>query len=336
MEINLNLIFFLLSVFLGIIALFSGAWIIVRSFFGFRTEITRSMNMDLEIIRVSKTYAPKEEAVKADAWKDEIGAMEQFLSTLSAMKEKKGIWHRFLYGDPYVSFEIANSAKSDEIVFFVSIPKKFKESVEKQIHSFFPNASLEESKDFNIFYPGSHTEAAVLKLKNKYILPIKTYENMEVDPLSAISNAISKLDLAEEGAAYQLILKPTAKTWRMKGRTAAQRMQQGKRLKDIHSNSYAGKVGKEMGNILYEAMKSPKKTGQPDAFQPKPVQLTPEEQELVKSLEQKSSKAGFEVNIRFVASAATAERAQQILAQMENAFVDQNVFFFLKNVFHLR
>src|SRR3989337_488196 len=100
--VNINFVFFLLSSFLGIIALFSGAWIVLRSFFGFRSEITRSMNMDLEIIRVSKVYKPKEETPKADAWKEEIGAMEQFLGTLSAMKEKKGIWHRFLYGDPYV------------------------------------------------------------------------------------------------------------------------------------------------------------------------------------------------------------------------------------------
>jgi hypothetical protein len=52
----------------------------------------------------------------------------------------------------------------------------------------------------------------------------------------------------------------------------------------------------------------------------KPVQLTPEEQELVKSIEMKSSKTGFKVNIRLVASAATQERAHVILGQMENAF----------------
>jgi len=318
---DINYIFSFLTFFLGSVTFLSGIYIITRSFFNFRLEINRSMNMDLEIIRVSKVVKPREETTKQDAWKEEIGSMEQFLGTLSTLKEKKGILHSFLYGDPYISFEIANSAKSDEIVFFAAVPKRFRENVEKQIHSFFPNASLEKAKDFNIFFPGSFTESAVLKLKNKYILPIKTYETMEVDPLSAITNALSKLDMTEEGAAYQLILKPTKKTWRMKGRVAAQRMQQGKRLKDVHSNSYVGKVGKEVGNVLYETMLAPKKSGQPNSSGPKPVQLTPEEQELVKSLEQKSSKAGFEVNIRFVASAGTQERAQQVLAQMENSFV---------------
>jgi len=37
-------------------------------------------------------------------------------------------------------------------------------------------------------------------------------------------------------------------------------------------------------------------------------------------IDQKSNKAGFEVNIRLVASASSEERAQQILAQLENSF----------------
>ena len=35
------------------------------------------------------------------------------------------------------------------IIFFIAVPKKFREAVEKQIHSFFPHASLEKAKDEN-------------------------------------------------------------------------------------------------------------------------------------------------------------------------------------------
>ncbi|MEK7598412.1 MAG: DUF87 domain-containing protein [Patescibacteria group bacterium] len=318
---NLNYLFSFLAFSLGFISLISGLAVVARSFLGFRSEINRSMNMDLEIIRVSKAFKPKEETVKADEWKEEIGAMEQFLSSLSNMKEKKGLWHKFIYDDPYVSFEIANFAKSDEITFFVAIPRKFRGSVEKLIHSFFPNASLEKAKDFNIFHPGSYTASATMQLKNKYILPIKTYENMEVDPLNAITNALSKLDIHKEGAAFQIILKPTAKAWRMAGRSTAQKMQQGQRFKDVHNKSYAHAAAKGASSIFHEMVSSPGKSGQSGLDEPKTVQLTPEEQELVKSLEQKSSKTGFEVNIRLVASAITQERAEEILAEMENSFI---------------
>ncbi len=304
------------------ISLASGAWVVFRSFFGFRTQINRSMNLDLDIIRVSKVVKPKEDNSnnREEIWKEEIGAMEQLLASLTSLREKKSFFYKLLYDEPYISFEIANSSKDEEIVFFVSIPKKFRESVEKQIHSFFPNAVLEKSKDFNIFSPGSFTEAAILKLRNKHYFPIKTYENLEVDPLNAITNALSKLDTVQEGAAVQLVLKPAGPGWRSAGRSIAHKMQQGKRLKDVHSNSVALKFGKEIGSTFYDTLISTKKDDKMNPFEGKTVQLTPEEQELVKSVEQKASKTGFKVNVRLVASAASEERAQQILAQLENAF----------------
>ncbi len=292
------------------------------------------MNMDLEIIRVSKINRSKEEQEKQESWKEEIGAMEQLLASLSGLKDVKAWWKQLLYGQPHLSFEIANSAKDEEIIFFVAVPKKFREAIEKQINSFFPNASLELSQDFNIFYPGSATCASILKLKNDYVFPIKTYENQEIDPLNALTNALSKLDRADEGAAVQLVFRPVAPGWRIKGRKIAREMQQGKRLSQVHSSSFLGKAGKEAGNVFYDTMiKSDKeKSAMSEA---KAVQLTPEEQELIKSIDQKSSKAGFEVNIRLVASSATQERSQQILSQLENAFSqyensDLNCFQILK------
>ncbi len=316
---DLNLILTILIIISGTAALLSGAWLVWRSFVLFRLHINRSLNMDLDIIRVSRVIKQSNENEKQEMWKEEIGAMEQLLTSLSTLKERGGIMHRLLYDNPYISFEIANSSKDEEIIFFVAIPKKFTESVEKQINSFFPNASLEKSKDFNVFAPGSFTQAAVLKLRRKYVFPIRTYENLEVDPLNAITNALSKLDTVEEGAAIQLVIKPASPGWRSSGRSIAHKMQQGKRLKDIHSNSYAMKVGKEIGSTFYDTVVKTKKD-ESNPLGSKTVQLTPEEQEMVKGLEQKASKTGFKVNIRLIASAKTDERAQQILAQLENAF----------------
>jgi hypothetical protein len=316
-NLDLNLILFFLAVGLSLISAISGIWLVIRSFVDFRAHLNRSLNMDLEIIRVSKVVKPRDETGRQDAWKEEIGAMEQLLASVALMRDKKSFWHRFLYDVPYISLEIANAARDEEIVFFISVPKKFREGVEKQINSFFPNASLEKVSDYTIFSPNSHTAAAILKLKNKYILPIRTYESLEIDPLNAIANALGKLETQEEGAAIQLILKPASHGWRSAGRSLAQDMQQGKRLKDVHS-SFAAKAGKEIGSALHGAI-AKKKDGTP-VHEEKTFQLTPEEQELIKRIDQKSSKVGFDVNIRLVASAASIERAEQILAQLENAF----------------
>ncbi|MDO9230992.1 MAG: type IV secretion system DNA-binding domain-containing protein [bacterium] len=299
----------------------SGTLLVVQSFFRFRAQINQSMNLDLEIIRVSKNKQSKENEDRKthDMWKEEIGAMEQLLMSLSVIKDRHNFFSQLIFGSPCISFEIANSAKSEEIVFYVALPKKFRESIEKQIHSFFPNATLEKSLDYNIFFPGSITSASIIKLKNKFTLPIRTYENMEIDPLNAITNALSRLETENEGAAIQIIMRPAGIKWRAKGRHIAHEMQQGKRYREA-SQSMLYKAGAGFGKSMVETLASTKKENSPITNEPKSVQLTPEEQELVKSIENKASKTGYEVNIRLVASSATEERSQDILAHMENAF----------------
>ncbi|HEX8973919.1 MAG TPA: TraM recognition domain-containing protein [Patescibacteria group bacterium] len=298
----------------SMIAFSSGLFLVIRSFLNFRAQINRSMNMDLEIVRVTKVFKEKSETVgDTEKWKEEIGAMEQLLTTLSSMKEKKSLIGHFLYSEPYLALEIANPADSEEIFFYMAVPKKFRESIEKQVHSYFPQASVEKISDYTIFSPGSFTAAATFGLKGSHALPITTYEHMDVDPLNEISNALSKLHSIQEGGAIQLILRPAGKAWRKTGRSIAHKMQQGKQLKDAHQASVAKEIGVGMLRVMQD------KKGD-EILSKNPVQLTPEEQELVKKIEIKSNKAGFKANIRLLASAPTQQRADEILAHLENSF----------------
>lgn len=312
--IDLNIFLIPLAWSFSVIVFVSGAFLVIRSFLNYRAQINRSMNMDLEIVRVTKIFKEKSaQADNANAWKEEIGAMEQLLTTLSNIKEKKSIIGHLLYSEPYIALEIANPAGHEEIQFYMAIPKKFRESIEKQVHSYFPHASVEKISDYTIFSPGSFTSAASLKLKHSFALPILTYEHMEIDPLSEISNALSKLQTEHEGAAIQIILRPAGKSWRKHGRGIAHRMQQGKQLKDAHTPSLALEIGKGI-------VKTMQNKPQEEILKKETVQLTPEEQELVKKIEMKSGKAGFKANIRLVASAGNQQKADEILAHMENAF----------------
>lgn len=322
--IDINFILIFLIAASGAMAFISGIALVVRSFFRFRAQINYSMNMDLEVIRVSK--ANKKDLNQSnngqnDSWKEEIGAMEQLLGTLAKIKKNKSFFWGLFYDTPCISLEIANPSNSEEIFFYMAVAKKLRGTIEKQIHSYFPNASIEKVSDYTIFSPGSFTASAVLELKNKHALPIKTYEIMDIDPLNEISNSLSKFKTEEEGAAIQLVITPTTEKWQTLGRSIAHKMQQGKQLKDVHSNSMAGKVGSEigkgLGNALYDMMGSEK---QNEGLSKEIIQLTPEEQELIKSIERKSNKSGFKVNIRLLASSNTQERADEILAQMENSF----------------
>lgn len=321
---NLNLIIIPFAFLLAIVAFITGALLIVRSFFGFRFQLNRAMNMDLEVVRVSKVFKKKEEMAgsQKEQWQQEIGAMEQLLATLAGIREKKSFFHKLIHDEPNFALEIANPADSEEIFFYLSVPKKFRESVEKQVHAYFPNASLEKVSDYTIFSPGSSAAAAILTLKKKHALPVKTYMAMHVDPLNELSNALSKLETEKEGAAIQLVLRPAGNQWRKLGRTIAHRMQQGKQLKDVHSESLIGKMGREVGRGVADALLSSpgSKNNEFPSGKDKMIQLTPEEQEVVKSIEGKASKTGFYVNVRLLASASDPQRAEDILAQLENAF----------------
>jgi hypothetical protein len=301
-------------------AIVSGGLLIIRSFFRFRYQVNQSVNMDLEVVKVTKGGASteKREQQNAEAWKDEILAMEQLLASLSVLKPKGSFLKNLFFDTPTIIFEIANPSANEEISFYLSIPKRYRESIEKQVHGFFPHAVVEKVPEYTIFSPGSRAAVSILGLKESHALPLKTYRTLNIDPLNGITNALSKLETNDEGAAIQLILTQTGNGWRSAGRSIAQKMQEGKRLKDVQNEAsiFRGvgqQVGKEMANTLFRKKRF-------DEREEKAVILTPEEQELVKSIDSKASKTAFRVNVRLLASAATDERAEEILAHMENAF----------------
>src|SRR3989338_9207837 len=104
-----------------------------------------------------------------------------------------------MYGEPYISLEMAVHHIGEEIHFYVAVPKSYEQIFEKQLHGVFPKAELERVKDYNIFNPNGVSAGAFLKTKENQILPIKTYQRLEVDPLGALTNSLSKLEKEGEG-----------------------------------------------------------------------------------------------------------------------------------------
>lgn len=301
----------------------SGILLLIRLFLFFRSRINRSLNMNLEVVQVLKKNSREGDVNRPDAWKEEIGAMEQLLVSLQSFRGSSNSFdilsmiRQTLYGPPTVVLELANPAGDEEIMFYLAVPKTFRESIEKQVHSFFPDAFIERIPDYTIFSPGSFSAMSSVSIAEKPELPIRTYEMLDVDPVNEVSNALSKLESDGEGAAIQLALSPAGNSWRTAGRRIAREMQQGKRLEDVYHRS---PVLHFIGSALFSALQAIFHRGE-TAEKPgeKIVQLTPDEQELVKAIERKVSKAAFRVNIRLIASAKSGARAEQILAHMENS-----------------
>lgn len=318
---SLNLILYPLAGLAALVCFASAALLVFKSFVGFRGIITRSLNMDLDVVKVSrpmKREAQGGEQQQPKSEKELISVMEHLFASLGNIKEKANIWHRIIYGDAVVALEMANPSGNDEISFYVGAPKKFINIVERQIHSFYPKASIERVKDYNIFSPSSFTAASSLTLKDKHHFPIRTYQALEADPLNNITNVLGKFDEKKEGAAIQLLMKPARSGWRQKGKLVAHKMQQGRQLSDVKRDTIMRQIGRGLLSVLHQ-----KNDKQNDILKQNKdvIQLTPEEQEVVKKIEGKAGKSGFSVNIRLVASALTQERSEVILSELENGFI---------------
>lgn len=293
-----------------------GAALIIRAVYMRMMQagmITRSLNMTILQVSVSKGV-PSKDKDGAEERKQSISVMEQLYSNLSSIREETKI--RLLYGPFYMSFEMATPIDSNEIFFYVGVPKKFASIVEKQIHSFYPDANIERVEDYNIFVPDGVAAGSYMVLRKDFVLPVRTYLNMEADPISSLANALSKIPLGE-GAALQIIMKPAGGVWQEESKNAIKMMQKGKNFEGrIGGDPMGLEVLKWFADVLVSTAK--------DTDQDKSVVLTPMQEESIKAVESKAAKVGFEANIRLVASAPTKERAQALLRELESSFAQYN------------
>lgn len=213
---------------------------------------------------------PRENEVKIDA-------MEQMIGSLYALG-KDGGWLSTKVAD-HVSLEIVANAK--DIRFYIGVPEKLREMIEKQIHGAYAGAEIKVVPEHNIFSEEGAVAWTQLCLSASSFYPLKTYRDMPTDPLSSLTSAMSKLGEGE-GAAVQVIVAPTKNDWRKSGR----------------------------GFIV--------KTKKTEADPEKATYKT--DAKTIEGIESKVSKSGFEVTIRLVVTSKTQEAAEAHLSNIKGAF----------------
>ena len=313
---NLNQILLPIVYLLTLAIVVLGSWLFSRRLKN-KGQITRALNMSLFLVTLPKK-TKKEENEPPKNKKEIISVMEQLYASLDNIKETKSV---FVYGQPSLVFEIATPQIGEEISFYLAAPRNYGDILEKQIHGFFPQANVLKTKDYNIFNPQGGTAGAYLKLAKSYVLPLKTYQNLEADPLEEITSVLSKLEENGEGAAVQILICPTLKKWRDWGLKIAQEMQKGKSFQKAKSMSGRNSFTK-LVNQLKEDFKKGKKEKEIKPETQK--QITPGQEEIIKALENKANKVGFETNVRLLVSSASQSRAEQLLGHLESAFAQFN------------
>jgi len=308
---DLNLILFPATVVLAFIVAFLGCYLLIKAIKS-KGNITRALNMVLFLVSVPKNSSSDEKTKKP--FKELIAVMEQFYTSLSNFKEKglKGFW----FGQPVFAFEMAVPHKGEEICFYMACPKRLAQVLEKQIHGFFPAADVRLTEDYNIFNPQGQSAASLLTQTRGKILPFKTYQGLDVDPLNEIINSLSKLEEEGEGSAIQIILRPNLKKkWRRKAEKIAKEMHSGKTYEQALakvSQSSFWKILDFLSGSQSKPQNAPTSTPTPGAA------------EMIKALESKASKVAYDVNINLITSAKDKLKAEEILLQIETVFAQFN------------
>ena len=251
---------------------------------------------------------------------EEIAKGETIFASIGGLKAQRGFNHWLFGRDDHFSFEII--ALSNKISFYVVAPEKDARYIEQQIHANYPEAVIEEVEDYNIFKPDSQVMAAYLKTQRDFVFPIKTYREMETDPMNSLINVLSKLD-KDESLVIQYVVRSAFGSWHKRTRKVVENINKsGSISKGIKMTHSGAKFLKSLG-LIFDSFSSSKK---PDTDPREIKKLTVVEEEMVKHIEEKNAKAGLNVNIRVISCAKSKEKASIYLDNLSNAFSEYSNF----------
>ncbi|MFA5086756.1 MAG: type IV secretion system DNA-binding domain-containing protein [Candidatus Paceibacterota bacterium] len=280
-------------------------FVLILSFFIGKKKNNLKSSLDMSLFSIKLPKYEKEGNEKADQ-KLMIGKMEQIFSNFLYL-ESKGFASKFFGNKQRAVLEIASEFGGTDISFYIAVPNSYASTLPKYVEGAYPGAIvLKIPEDYTIFEPNANAAAAYLRLKKSFFLPLNTYRKLDTDPMEAIANSLTNIE-SDEGAAIQIIVRPAAAELKYKGdQIISQVVSQGKDF-----NAALASVGGFSG---FTSAPQPKELNQNQLKEKKIDDVT------VDALRTKLQKPFFEVNIRLVSSAKSANRADELLQNMESSF----------------
>jgi hypothetical protein len=213
------------------------------------------------------------------------------------------------------SLEIAVPEGSEEAHLYLGVPRAKKVLAERLISSVFPNAKMSESRgDYNIFNYDGFSAGAYATLGDHPSLPLKTPDIFEYDPMNVTLAAFAKIAKHGEGAALQITVSTEGDRYNHHYKKILREMEKGKPFRK------AIKVPEtEFGEALKTVVKQ--------IFMAKEYAMEVEkqfrrtsDQVSTEEITRKIKSRIAPVSIRLVTSAATQERADELLHNLEAPF----------------
>ncbi len=219
--------------------------------------------------------------------KKELAAEQLFASLHGILRDKDELKNSGGVQE-HLSFEIVSTG--GQIRFYVWVPKILQSFVEGQIYAQYPTVQIyrinEDYVDQHDKYPVTYS--AELTLTENEALPIKTFDNFEVDPLAGITGTLAKLnpDNSEE-LWIQILTRPIPDDWH-KDTT-------DKWIKRIKAGKGNGTIDWVWLRQALGAFFQPPTGGTGTEVK---VELSERDKTRIAKAEEKATKLGYEVKIR--------------------------------------
>ncbi len=229
--------------------------------------------------------------------KKELSAEQMFASLHGILRPKSDLRREGAIQEHF-SLEIASI--DNQIQFYVWTPRHLKDFVEGQIYAQYPGVRISEGvEDYTSQDLGTRQAYTTeLKLAKTDVLPIKTFQSFEVDPLAGITAVLAKLEQSGEEMWIQVLARPLDDNWQDKGLKYIDDVKAGKTSLPLENQvlkALLALLGHIANNFL-TALASP--PGETKKEEKKEEKLSTGQQTLVKAVEEKITKLGYQVKIR--------------------------------------
>ncbi len=327
LEILKSIGYFLLEHWILLLTLIPIIWIgILIIFWSLRIYYRYLQNKDILYLKIK---LPRQDSTKDNEkenekdFREKIGVMAQFFRNLHETRELNllnTIKTKLLKKNTF-SFELISQNKL--VDFYVTTDKYYKQIVEKQITSYYPDADIEIVEKYDHIKKGNKVKGYFAYQQNDFWFPVKTYKEVENDPLNSLTNIFSEMK-EEETAVMQIVIRPINDNWTDKARKFGDLYYKDKPANSGSSIPVLGWILNVFKGVLLgvDKMNLDDKSDSGGI-----VRMLQAKEDVAKRIGEKAGKSGFDTVIRLLASAKTESRAEEISNNMIiglNLFRDNN------------
>ena len=220
--------------------------------------------------------------------KSELAAEQLFASLHGILRDREEL--KLNSGvQEHLSFEVASI--NGQIRFYAWIPRTLRSFVEGQIYSQYPSVQIREADEDYVSHESKHSVvySSEVTLTDSEMLPIKTFQNFEVDPLAGITGALAKLESTGEEVWIQILARPVKDDWHKSSDQWIAGVKKGK-------SSLGGGNFAWIGEVLAALWKPPEAGKNSSASS----DLSERDKTRISEAEKKATKLGYQVKIRLV------------------------------------